>query len=204
MLFLQTFSLGIRGFQSFRCASSWQSVALKYSEYGNPTEVLKEVNESISGDLAADNVAIQFLASTINPADINTIQGVYAVKPPLPAVGGNEGVAQVISVGSGVKNLKVGDHVVPGIAAMGTWRTHAVVPENNLLKIVSDLPLIDAATISVNPCTAYRMLLDFKVYGEDWLIDLTAAMCLELYLVSNIDWLIDWLIDRLIDWLIDW
>ena len=35
------------------------------------------------------------LIAPVNPADINTIQGVYPVKKPLPAVPGNEGVAEV-------------------------------------------------------------------------------------------------------------
>ena len=35
------------------------------------------------------------LASPVNPADINMIQGVYPLCPMLPAVGGNEGVGEV-------------------------------------------------------------------------------------------------------------
>jgi len=39
--------------------------------------------------------------------------GKYPVKPTFPAVGGNEFVGQVISVGDKVKDLKPGSHVVP-------------------------------------------------------------------------------------------
>lgn len=31
-----------------------------------------------------------------------------------------------------------------------------------LLKVPSDIPVLCAATLSVNPCTAYRMLADFE------------------------------------------
>ena len=45
-------------------------------------------------------VLIKFLASTVNPSDINTIQGMYAIKPSLPCLLGNEGVAQVVEIHS--------------------------------------------------------------------------------------------------------
>lgn len=45
--------------------------------------------------------------------------GTYAILPDLPAVGGNEGVAQIMEVGSQVKSLKVGDWVVPKDAGLG-------------------------------------------------------------------------------------
>lgn len=45
--------------------------------------------------------------------------GTYAILPDLPAVGGNEGVAQVIEVGSQVNSLKKGDWVIPKDAGLG-------------------------------------------------------------------------------------
>lgn len=78
-------------------------------------------------------------------------------------MGGNEGVAQVIAVGDNVKNLKVGDQVVMARSGYGTWRTHAAGPEADfqLLPASNNTSLIQKATITVNPCTAYRMLKDF-------------------------------------------
>lgn len=35
-------------------------------------------------------------------------------------------------------------------------------PEETLLKVPRDIPVLSAATLSVNPCTAYRMLTDFQ------------------------------------------
>uniref|UniRef100_Q5RBL3 Enoyl-[acyl-carrier-protein] reductase, mitochondrial n=1 Tax=Pongo abelii TaxID=9601 RepID=Q5RBL3_PONAB len=102
------------------------------------------------------------LAAPINPSDINMIQGNYGLLPELPAVGGNEGVAQVIAVGSNVTGLKPGDWVIPANAGLGTWRTEAVFSEKALIQVPSDIPLQSAATMGVNPCTAYRMLMDFE------------------------------------------
>lgn len=45
--------------------------------------------------------------------------GSYPVLCPLPAVGGNEGVAEVIEVGSDVTSLRPGDWVMPIDAGFG-------------------------------------------------------------------------------------
>uniref|UniRef100_A0A8C4IXK6 Enoyl-[acyl-carrier-protein] reductase, mitochondrial n=1 Tax=Dromaius novaehollandiae TaxID=8790 RepID=A0A8C4IXK6_DRONO len=112
--------------------------------------------------LGESDVHVRMLAAPINPADINMIQGTYAILSELPAVGGNEGVGQVVEVGSRVTSVKPGDWVVPADTGLGTWRTEAVFPEETLLQVPSDIPLLCAATLSVNPCTAYRMLADFE------------------------------------------
>ena len=56
----------------------------------------------------------------INPADINTIQGTYGVKPPLPFTLGNEGFGRVEQVGNSVAHLEAGDWVIPINNAWGT------------------------------------------------------------------------------------
>lgn len=83
------------------------------------------------------------------------------MKPEFPAVPGNECVAEVLEVGSSVKSLKPGDLIVPFATGLGTWRSHAIFKEDDVMKIPQDIPLPEAATITVNPCTAYRMLKDF-------------------------------------------
>lgn len=119
---------------------------------------------------------LRALAAPINPADVNTIQGTYGAKPtfssllgtPLPsAVGGNEGVFEVLSTGSSVSPdlFKKGDWVVPASTGFGTWRTHVLVrddPAKQLIRVDKNgLTPVQAATVSVNPCSAYRMLRDF-------------------------------------------
>ncbi|KAJ8935101.1 hypothetical protein NQ314_012997 [Rhamnusium bicolor] len=138
------------------------SVASKliYSEYGDPIKVVHKENEEIP-EPNENEILIKMLAAPVNPADINTIQGKYPSKPPLPAVPGNEGVGQVVKVGKGVKDVTEGDHVVPLTNNLGTWRTHITLSKDNLLKVPKKLGLVEAATLTVNPCTAYRMLKDF-------------------------------------------
>lgn len=49
----------------------------------------------------------------------SVFSGTYAILPDLPAIGGNEGVAQIVEVGSQVKSLKAGDWVIPKDAGLG-------------------------------------------------------------------------------------
>jgi trans-2-enoyl-CoA reductase len=106
------------------------------------------------------------LSLTLDPYSFcscaSQIEGVYNIQPPLPAIGGNEGVAKIIALGPGVKGLKVGDWVIPASPGFGTWRSYAVCSLDSVDPIESKgVPLELAATISVNPCSAYRMLHDF-------------------------------------------
>ncbi|KAI8036516.1 hypothetical protein M5D96_010675 [Drosophila gunungcola] len=81
-----------------------------------------------------NQVLVKILAAPINPADMNTIQGKYPVKPKFPAVGGNECVAEVICVGDNVSGLEAGQHVIPLATGLGTWTTHAIYNKDQLLR----------------------------------------------------------------------
>lgn len=160
-----------------------QSKALVYSKYGEPQDVLQLHGHSISAP-SGTQVVIRFLTCPINPADVNQIQGVYPSKPEMnttlgtadpSAVAGNEGVAEVISTGSGVKTVQKGDWVIMKSTGMGTWCTHKALDESQLLKIddKEGLTPLQVGTVSVNPCTAYRMLLDYGKWnfrGDEWFI----------------------------------
>nr|XP_016813147.2 enoyl-[acyl-carrier-protein] reductase, mitochondrial isoform X3 [Pan troglodytes] len=135
--------------------------ALVYGHHGDPAKVVELKNLELAA-VGGSDVRVKMLAAPINPSDINMIQGNYRLLPELPAVGGNEGVAQVVAVGSNVTGLKPGDWVIPANAGLGTWRTEAVFSEEALIQVPSDIPLQSAATLGVNPCTAYRMLMDFE------------------------------------------
>ncbi|KAG8451158.1 hypothetical protein GDO86_003427 [Hymenochirus boettgeri] len=150
------------GLRLFR--SSYSSLAargLVYEKHGEPAQVLQLKNVDVAHP-ADYEVQVKMLAAPINPSDINMVQGTYAFLPPLPAVGGNEGVGVVVDVGRHVTSVRRGDWVVPVEAGLGTWRTEAVFSEASLMRVPSDIPLVGAATVSVNPCTAYRLLSDYE------------------------------------------
>lgn len=80
----------------------------------------------------------------------------------MPAIGGKEGVGEIIEIGENVNNLSPGDRVIHLTTEPGTWRTHGIFSADDLFKIPKELGLAEAATFSVNPCTAYRMIKDFR------------------------------------------
>ena len=135
--------------------------AVTYNKHGDPAKVLESATSTLPA-VGAGDVLVNMLASPVNPADINMIQGVYPIKPRLPAVGGNEGVGCVVEVGEGVTSLKAGDWVLPASSGSGTWKTSLVCKDTELIQVANDIPAVNAATLSVNPCTAYRMLKDFE------------------------------------------
>ncbi|CAN0326446.1 unnamed protein product, partial [Ectocarpus sp. 13 AM-2016] len=124
-----------------------------------------EADDDVS-ELGPREVAVKMLFAPINPSDINQVEGSYGVLPTLPAVGGNEGVGEVTAVGPHSKHLSssIADSrrsPVP-IACLRLGPT----PQSMLQKCPSDIPAEYAATIGVNPCTAYRLLRDFETLRE--------------------------------------
>lgn len=144
-----------------RWSSSRKSFAVIYKEYGDPNKVLQSEEQTLPTRLQSDEILVKMLMAPVNPSDINMIEGTYFLKPPLPAVVGNEGVAEVMEVGSDVKILTPGDWVLPSQAGFGTWRSYAVGTQSAFKKVYNDISPLSAATLAVNPCTAYRMLKDF-------------------------------------------
>nr|XP_017202017.2 enoyl-[acyl-carrier-protein] reductase, mitochondrial isoform X2 [Oryctolagus cuniculus] len=92
--------------------------ALVYGSHGDPAKVVELKNAELAA-MGGSDVRVRMLAAPINPSDINMIQGNYGLLPRLPAVGGNEGVGQVVAVGSNVTALKPGDWVIPAGAGLG-------------------------------------------------------------------------------------
>ncbi|KAJ2706107.1 mitochondrial 2-enoyl thioester reductase [Coemansia sp. IMI 203386] len=150
--------------------------AALYTEPGDPSQVLRVTETKVSQPLATD-VVVRMLAAPINPSDLNQIEGTYPVKgqfTDIPcatqtlraAVGGNEGVGEVIVVGSSVRGIGVGDWVVPRRSGQfGTWCTHTTVSGDSVDVIPDEwrrgVSGLTVASLKVNPCTAYRMLRDF-------------------------------------------
>ncbi|KAK6234746.1 hypothetical protein SCA6_010083 [Theobroma cacao] len=94
------------------------SKAVVYEHHGPPDSVTRVIELS-PVEVKENQVCVKMLAAPINPSDINRIEGVYPVRPQVPAVGGYEGVGEVYSVGSAVKGLSAGDLVIPSPPSSG-------------------------------------------------------------------------------------
>ena len=117
---------------------------------------------------APGEVAIRMLAAPINPADLNVIEGTYGELPPLPATIGNEGAGEILALGPGVENLRIGQKVLP--LAFGTWTSELILPAKNAIPLPDDIDIHQAAMLAVNPATAWRLLHDFaSLQPGDWI-----------------------------------
>ncbi|KAI0923900.1 hypothetical protein AcV5_009313 [Taiwanofungus camphoratus] len=159
--------------------------AIVYTQTGNPSSVLTALTYPPLPPPPHDALNIRFRLSPINPSDLNVIEGVYPAKPapvsalspghqlPEPVcVAGNEGLAEVLEVGSGVEGLSKGDWVVMAKQQAGTWSTTRTVESGDVVKLPSgSVSEVNGATMTVNPPTAYNMLKDFVELSEgDWFL----------------------------------
>ena len=143
--------------------------AALYETHGNPAEVLRVVDLPWPQPAPAE-VVVQMSAAPINPADLNSIEGKYPIKAPLPATPGMEGAGIVIEVGSAVRDLAIGTQVILP-HSFGTWREIAVIAADRLVAVPREIEPIQAAMLKVNPITAWRMIHDFvSLRKGDWLI----------------------------------
>ena len=108
------------------------------------------------------------LAAPINPADLNVVEGTYGELPPLPATIGNEGAGEILALGPGVENLRIGQKVLP--LAFGTWTSELILPAKNAIPLPDNIDIHQAAMLAVNPATAWRLLHDFaQLQPGDWI-----------------------------------
>ncbi len=128
-----------------------------FSSFGQPDSVV-DLTNTPSPDLNPGEIRLRMLAAPINPADINYIQGIYGIKPNLPATPGLEGCGEVCESAS--NNFNPGDRVIC-VKPVGTWAQEVVCPDDAVLKIPSGSSADQASMLKVNPLTAWCMLTQF-------------------------------------------
>ncbi|MEM6822581.1 MAG: 2-enoyl thioester reductase domain-containing protein [Verrucomicrobiota bacterium] len=144
------------------------SQRIRFHSAGDPVDVaqLEDYEEPQSTNA---EVRLRFLAAPINPADINYLQGVYGIKPELPATAGFEGCAQIESAPED-SGLTPGQLVIP-IKSIPTWQEVAVCSPENVAGLPEGIDPLQAAMLSVNPMTALRLLTDFaELKTGDWIL----------------------------------
>ena len=138
-----------------------------FRTFGNPVDVT-ELEELHPRSLEEGEVRIRMLASPINPADINLIQGTYGVRPELPCTPGIEGCGVIIE--SRDTSFHVKEHVI-FIARSNTWSEEIICPASSLLIVPSETPVEQAAMLKVNPLTAWAMLTHYlQLPKGSWVI----------------------------------
>ncbi len=122
-----------------------------------------------------DEILVKVIAAPINPQDLLIVAGKYPIKPEYhidgESIPGYDGVARVLETGSNIKSFAPGDLVIPGKQGLGTWRTHAVCSESDLLQVDGDVDPSCASILKMSVMPAYLLLEDMRTLKPgDWII----------------------------------
>lgn len=141
---------------------------VQFSACGQPQDVLGIASVPIPTP-AAGELLVEMIASPINPADINFVQGVYGLKPQFPdAVAGLEGFG-VVKV-SQSPDFAVGDQVIL-LNGVGAWTQFLCAPATEFIKIPQQVDPMQAAMLKVNPLTAWLALTQYvELKPGDWIV----------------------------------
>lgn len=118
--------------------------------------------------LGPNNVRVRMLYSPINPADLLVLEKNYPHPIANDSVLGAEGVGQVVETGSNVQTLSVDDLVLP--LTRGNWASHRIVQPNDVIRVPVGISLEQAATLRINPATAWRLIANSGAKAGDRLI----------------------------------
>src|SRR6202521_1342275 len=144
--------------------------AVQLTAFGNPVDGLEYVDIPEPDAPGPNQVLIGVEFSPINPNDLMVAQGIYAFRPPLPAVIGNEGVGRVLAVGPGVESVKVGDRVLAPPASF-TWRERIVVSAGGLSALHAEADPQQLAMLAINPPTAVLLLSEYvDLKPGEWVV----------------------------------
>ena len=129
--------------------------AIQVSQFGGP-EVLAfaELPDPVPTD---SQVVIKVLGASVNFADIKSRRGGYHAAKQPPFTPGLDVAGKVIEVGSKVKEIRPGDHVI-GFPASGSYAEKAVAAEDLTFVIPKELDMSVAAAAPLVAGTTTHML----------------------------------------------
>jgi NADPH:quinone reductase-like Zn-dependent oxidoreductase len=142
--------------------------AIQITQFGKPEDVLRLVDlpEPPAPGAGEVKVAVEF--SPLNWHDLVLVSGAL-LQPPLPRVVGNEGVARIVEIGSGVDTVEVGDLVVVPLLA-GAWRERLLLPAEGLFPL-PDGSVEQFSMVGGNPATAGLILSEYaSLEPGDWVV----------------------------------
>jgi len=105
--------------------------------------------------------------AALNPADAFLARAMYPANPPLPHVLGRDGVGEILAVGAGVDNLRVGDiagvlRCDVGVSTWGTLAEKTVAPAASLAPVPAGWSLQEMAGAPLAFLTAWQALTQWS------------------------------------------
>jgi NADPH:quinone reductase len=135
--------------------------AVRVHKVGGPEVLTFEQIEV--GAPGQGQVRVKQHACGVNFIDTYFRMGMYLSPVGLPFVAGNEAAGEVVEVGPGVTDLKVGDRVAY-VVALGCYAEERLVPADRAVKLPANISYEQAAAMMLKGMTAqYLVRRTFKV-----------------------------------------
>ena len=144
--------------------------AIRIHKPGGPDELKWESVEV--GEPGAGQVKLKQHAIGVNYIDVYQRSGLY--KMPLPFVAGSEGAGEVIAVGSGVTDFKVGDRGAYA-GTMGGYAEERLMPADRLVKLPDGIDYKTGAAMMLQGMTVRYLLRETYKVGPGTTMLLHAA-----------------------------
>ncbi len=135
--------------------------AVRVHKVGGP-EVLTYEDIEVAAP-GQGQIRVKQHACGVNFIDAYFRMGMYPSPVGLPFVAGNEGAGEVVAVGPGVTDFKVGDRV-GYVLALGCYAAERLVPADRAVKVPASISYEQAAAMMLKGMTAeYLVRRTFKV-----------------------------------------
>jgi NADPH:quinone reductase-like Zn-dependent oxidoreductase len=156
--------------------------AVQLRGYGGRPESIS-VSEVPVPRPAAGEVLVRMAAAPINPSDVAFVAGMYGFKKALPATPGFEGSGTVVAAGGGMMawflmGKRVACHASSPNVAGGTWAEYLAVPANFCSPLRKQVDFEQAATMLVNPLTAWALVDEARRGSHRAIVQTAAASAL--------------------------
>lgn len=146
------------------------------------------INHSVPSTQNQDGrVLVKWLAAPINRVDLMVLAGQYPVKPRHSLneqeIPGFDGCGVVLASTSPL--FKDGDLVIPRELGLGTWRTHAVLEDQLLIKLPQGTPPVAGSLLRSGALVAWLLLEEVRELKDgDWIIVSAGNSCVAQFLAQ--------------------
>ena len=156
---------------------------LRFDRNGRPADVVR-LEEVELGDPGPGEIVARTEASAMHIADIKLVEGIDALRRPLPVTPGFEGVGSVVAAGPGSR-YKAGERVFLPLGC-GTFSEYVRVSDNDMgMRRAPEGDAEQLVLSNINGATAWTLLQDFADLGEgDWVLQDAANSNVGRYLIA--------------------
>src|ERR1044071_6034890 len=131
------------------------TAAVRVHKHGGP-EVLTYEQVEV-GAPGQGQIKIKQHACGVNYIDTYFRMGMYPSPVGMPFVSGNEGAGEVVAVGPGVTDIKVGDRVAY-VTALGGYAEERLLPADRAVKLPDNISYEQAAGMMLKGMTAQYLV----------------------------------------------